>query len=141
MKLFCYLTDKDLFHEHFRRTLAIRLLDSRCNIEIEQSVISFLKAECGPDWTARLEGMFQDVILGQDVSRAYKDAIRKNQLPPIPNSVDLYVHVRWPAAGRQALLSATWGSLCLIDRFSTTLIGRLPAPRPRSFGCSTSSTH
>ena len=44
VRLFCYLDDKDLFHESYRRMLCKRLLSKRDrNDDLERSMISKLK--------------------------------------------------------------------------------------------------
>lgn len=49
VKLFTHLIDKDIFIEVFRSYLAKRLLVEKSqSIDLERSMISFVKLSCGP---------------------------------------------------------------------------------------------
>ena len=41
------------------------------NYELEKSMLSKLKSECGSNFTSKLEGMFQDIELSRDILNAY----------------------------------------------------------------------
>ncbi|KAL8006350.1 putative cullin protein, neddylation [Plasmopara halstedii] len=71
--LFRYLQDKDVFEEFYKVLLAKRLLNSRgTSDEAEKLVISKLKAECGYQFTSKLEGMFKDMSISKDLMELYK---------------------------------------------------------------------
>lgn len=71
--LFRYLQDKDVFEEFYKILLAKRLLNSRgTSDEAEKLVISKLKAECGYQFTSKLEGMFKDMSISKDLMELYK---------------------------------------------------------------------
>ncbi|EEQ99802.1 Cullin-3, putative [Perkinsus marinus ATCC 50983] len=83
ISVFRYLIDKDVFESYYRTSLCRRLLnskyesDSLCHIrhygsprpssanveEAEKLVVSKLRAECGQQYTSKLEGMLKDVSL------------------------------------------------------------------------------
>lgn len=69
VRLFCYLEDKDLFHESYRRMLSKRLLSKRdSNDDLERTMISKLKENAGFSFTNKLEGMFNDMATSQEIS-------------------------------------------------------------------------
>lgn len=71
--LFRYLQDKDVFEEFYKTLLAKRLLTSRgSSDEAEKIVISKLKAECGYQFTSKLEGMFKDMSISKDLMELYR---------------------------------------------------------------------
>jgi hypothetical protein len=74
VRLFCYLEDKDLFHESYRRMLSKRLLSKRdSNEDFERSMISKLKENAGFSFTNKLEGMFSDMATSQEIIQKFKD--------------------------------------------------------------------
>lgn len=67
IKLFTHLTDKDVFIETYRSYLAKRLLLEKSeSVELERSMISFIKMSCGPQFTKKLEGMLTDLMLAAE---------------------------------------------------------------------------
>jgi cullin 3 len=71
--LFRYLQDKDVFEEFYKVLLAKRLLTARgTSDEAEKLVIAKLKAECGYQFTSKLEGMFKDISISKDLMELYR---------------------------------------------------------------------
>mmetsp|Transcript_23480 Transcript_23480/g.26759 ORF Transcript_23480/g.26759 Transcript_23480/m.26759 type:complete len:764 (+) Transcript_23480:117-2408(+) len=71
--VFRYLSDKDVFESFYKRLLAKRLLLGRSvSDEAERAMVSLLKAECGYQFTSKLEGMFNDMRISRDIRDAYK---------------------------------------------------------------------
>eukprot|EP00398_MALV-I-01_sp_L67-1_P000454 gene454-936_t len=71
--IFRFLQDKDIFENFYKQHLAKRLLMGRSlSDEAERSMISKLKSECGHLYTSKLEGMFSDMKLSEEVMKAYK---------------------------------------------------------------------
>ena len=72
VKLFTHLIDKDIFIEVYRSYLAKRLLIEKSqSIELEKSMISFIKMSCGPQFTKKLEGMITDLMLAADEQKKF----------------------------------------------------------------------
>jgi len=72
LALFCYVNSKDVFEAFYRKYLSRRLLLGKsASEELERSVISKLKAECGANYTSKLEGMFTDMELSKDIMVQY----------------------------------------------------------------------
>lgn len=58
--LFRFIQGKDVFEAFYKRDLAKRLLLGRsASMDAEKLCISKLKAECGSQFTSKLEGMFK----------------------------------------------------------------------------------
>ena len=70
--IFRFLQDKDIFENFYKQHLAKRLLMSRSlSDEAERAMISKLKSECGHLYTSKLEGMFSDMKLSEEVMKDY----------------------------------------------------------------------
>jgi cullin-4 len=75
MALFRFIQGKDVFEAFYKRDLAKRLLLGRsASADAEKAAIAKLKAECGSQFTSKLEGMFKDVELSRDVMAAFRRA-------------------------------------------------------------------
>ena len=52
---------KDVFEAFYKKDFAKRLLLSKsASADVEKAMLAKLKAECGAQYTSKLEGMFQD---------------------------------------------------------------------------------
>ena len=93
------LQGKDVFEAFYKKDLAKRLLLGKsASIDAEKSMISKLKAECGSQFTNKLEGMFKDTELSNDVMAAFCQSTHFSQ--KLPAGVDMSVSVLtsgfWP---------------------------------------------
>lgn len=67
VKLFTYLSEKDVFQEFCRKQLAKRLLLDRSHSDdAERFLISKLKQSCGAHFTSKLEGMILDINMSKE---------------------------------------------------------------------------
>ena len=99
MIIFRYVNGKDVFEAFYKTNLARRLLlQKSASDDAERSILSKLKQECGAAFTGKLEGMFKDVNLSQDLTNSFRQTIGQKAQP----EVDLYVNVltasNWPTA-------------------------------------------
>lgn len=108
LTLFRYIQGKDVFEAFYKKDLAKRLLLGKsASIDSEKSMISRLKAECGSQFTTKLEGMFKDVDLSRDVMRSF--AGDKERAGRVPEGVEMFVNV---------LTAGYWrGSFCFCVYF------------------------
>jgi cullin-4 len=111
--LFRHVQGKDAFEAFYKKDLAKRLLLGKsASVDAEKSMISRLKAECGAQFTAKLEGMFKDVDLSRDLMKAHNES-KKSTATAIStetvtatetNDVESYVNVltagSWPTYPR-----------------------------------------
>jgi len=105
--VFRYLSDKDVFEAFYKQHLAKRLLGNRSvSEEAERAMVSQLKAECGYQFTSKLEGMFNDMRISRDMRDSYKAHKRSEQdegeadssrVKPIDIEVDVLTNGYWPS--------------------------------------------
>lgn len=126
--VFRYLSDKDVFESFYKQHLAKRLLGNRIVSEdAERAMVSLLKAECGYQFTTKLEGMFNDMRISRETRDKYKSYRRQvdmndvggvtNESKPIDIEVDVLTTGYWPS---QNVPSCTLPIVVqeAIDRFS-----------------------
>lgn len=103
--LFRFIDGKDVFEAFYKKDLAKRLLyDKSASLDLEKSMISKLKAECGSQFTSKLEAMFRDVDSSKDLMQSFRShAASQEQLG---DAVELNVFVleaaRWPLSSPTA---------------------------------------
>jgi cullin 3 len=89
--IFRFLSDKDVFESFYKQQLAKRLLGGRSvSDDAERSMVSLLKAECGYQFTTKLEGMFNDMRISRETRDKYKSFKRQEGEK---NMVDIEVDV------------------------------------------------
>ncbi|KAI8902217.1 Cullin [Globomyces pollinis-pini] len=73
VELFAYLDEKDVFQKFYSRSLAKRLLySSSLSTDLEMSIISQLKLVCGIEYTSKMQRMFTDVTLNDELNGDFK---------------------------------------------------------------------
>ena len=66
-----------MFEAFYKKDLAKRLLLQRSvSNDAEKGMITKLKAECGSQFTNKLEGMFNDMELSHDIISAFHRSVR-----------------------------------------------------------------
>lgn len=102
--VFRYLSDKDVFEAFYKQHLAKRLLGGKSISEdAERAMVSQLKAECGYQFTSKLEGMFNDMRISRDTRDAYKQfklsspAINTPEHSTVDIEVDVLTTGYWPS--------------------------------------------
>jgi len=100
MAIFRYLQDKDVFENFFKQHLAKRLLGGKSiSDEAEKNMVAKLKAECGYQYTSKLEGMFTDMRMSRETMESYKRA-RRGEEEETKGGVEVEVDVLttgfWP---------------------------------------------
>lgn len=102
MVLFRFINGKDVFEAFYKKDLAKRLLLGKsASVDAEKSMLSKLKAECGPNFTGKLEGMFKDMELSKDFMLTFKQHLqntaRNNPNLTMELSVSILTHGFWPS--------------------------------------------
>ena len=68
-----YIQDKDHFETYYKKHLSKRLLQRKsASMDIERQMISKMKMKVGNTFTQRLEAMFKDMALSEDLTKQYK---------------------------------------------------------------------
>lgn len=94
-----YLQDKDMFETYYKKHLCKRLLLKKSqNIDVEKQMISRMKIELGNAFTMKLEAMFKDMTLSEELTTGYRTHVA-NLGDRDPKRVDLSINV---------LTSMTW---------------------------------
>jgi cullin 3 len=96
--LFKFLADKDIFESFYKNLLCKRLLGGKSiSDEVEKQMIAKFKAECGYQFTTKLEGMFLDMNISKSVQEDYRGSAAYQSLP---GAMQMEVHVLttgyWP---------------------------------------------
>ncbi|KAL8684139.1 MAG: hypothetical protein Q9224_006580 [Gallowayella concinna] len=72
-----YISDKDMFERYYKKHLSRRLLMKRSvSMDAERQMISKMKMEVGNTFTQRIEAMFRDMSVSEDLTTAYRKRIR-----------------------------------------------------------------
>ena len=95
-----YIQDKDMFERYYKKHLSKRLLMKRSvSMDAERQMISKMKLEVGNTFTQRIESMFKDMAVSEDLSANYRTHV--SQLgDPDPKRAEIDVNVltstMWP---------------------------------------------
>ncbi|CAH8517211.1 unnamed protein product [Heterobilharzia americana] len=93
MILFRFIDGKDIFEAFYTKELAKRLLlNKSASVDAEKAMLSKLKQECGPNYTRKMETMFQDIELSKQLSKNFRLSLPDNY------SIELSVNVICPAS-------------------------------------------
>lgn len=94
-----YIADKDLFERYYKKHLCKRLLMAKSlSNDVEQQMISRMKIELGNNFTSKLEAMFKDMTISEELTSGFKQYVA-NLGDPDPKRIELTVNV---------LTSMTW---------------------------------
>ncbi|PIG81736.1 cullin-3 [Aspergillus arachidicola] len=95
-----YVKDKDLFEAYYKKHLSRRLLMKRSvSMDAERQMISKMKMEVGNQFTQRLESMFKDMTVSEDLTASYKEHIRGAGDPdqkPVDLEINVLTSTMWP---------------------------------------------
>lgn len=73
-----YIQDKDMFERYYKKHLARRLLLKRSvSMDAERQMISKMKLEVGSSFTQRIEAMFKDMSISEDLTSSYKKHVAR----------------------------------------------------------------
>ncbi|KAF2088481.1 Cullin-domain-containing protein [Saccharata proteae CBS 121410] len=95
-----YIQDKDLFERYYKKHLCKRLLMGKSlSNEVEQQMISRMKIELGNNFTTKLEAMFKDMTISEELTAGYKKHVtRLGDSDPkrIDLNVSILTSMTWP---------------------------------------------
>ena len=73
VNIFRYLSDKDTFEKYYKTHLSKRLVQGKSvSDDAEHGMLAKLKVECGIQFTRKMEGMFSDIKVSQDMTHQYQ---------------------------------------------------------------------
>ena len=95
-----YIQDKDMFERYYKKHLSRRLLMKRSiSMDAERQMISKMKMEVGNTFTQRIEAMFKDMTVSDDLTTQYKGHVAQLG-DPDPKRAEIEVNVltstMWP---------------------------------------------
>ena len=71
-----YIQDKDMFERYYKKHLCKRLLMGKSiSIDVEKQMISRMKIELGNSFTSKLEAMFKDMALSEELTAGYRTRV------------------------------------------------------------------
>ena len=94
-----YVHDKDLFERYHKKHLSKRLLGGRSvSHDVEKQMISKLKLELGNLFTLKMEGMFKDMTVSEDLTTNFKAHLARldNANRKIELGVNILTTTFWP---------------------------------------------
>lgn len=123
MVIFKYITEKDVFQKFYRNLLASRLVnDTSVSHDLEGSMISKLKQECGFEYTSKLQKMYTDTHTSKDLNDRFQEYCSAN---PAPNdslqgfSVMVLSDGSWPYSRPSSEFNIAPELRTIHDRFSS----------------------
>ena len=105
--IFKYLDQRDVFIKFYSKYLAKRLIGGTSNSdENEATIISGMKESCGFEFTNKLQRMFNDMSLCEELNQSFQTCCSKNSilLPLQPKNFTTFVLTQgsWPLQAKNA---------------------------------------
>lgn len=91
-----YITDRDLFERYYKKHLCKRLLMQKSvSIDVEKSMIQKMKMQLGNSFTSKLEAMFRDVAVSEELTNLYRTRVA-GEPKRIELSINVLTSMTWP---------------------------------------------
>jgi cullin 3 len=95
-----YVQDKDLFERYYKKHLCRRLLMNKSiSNEVEKQMISKMKMELGNNFTLKLEAMFKDMTISEELTSGFKkhvEGLGEKDPKRIELSINVLTSMTWP---------------------------------------------
>jgi cullin 3 len=95
-----YVQDKDLFERYYKKHLCRRLLMNKSiSNEVEKQMISKMKIELGNNFTMKLEAMFKDMTISEELTCGFKkhvDGLGEKDPRRIELAINVLTSMTWP---------------------------------------------
>lgn len=93
-----YIQDKDLFERYYKKHLCKRLLMGKSiSIDVEKQMISRMKVELGNSFTSKLEAMFKDMSLSEELTASYRNYVAGlHETRRVELGVHILTSMTWP---------------------------------------------
>lgn len=120
-----YIKDKDLFETYYKKHLSRRLLMKRsASMDAERQMISKMKMEVGNQFTQRIESMFKDMTVSEDLTTNYRDHVARSGDPdqkPVDLEINVLTSTMWPMEIMANMKDGTVHSSCIYPKEIDTL--------------------
>ncbi|KAF1942558.1 Cullin-domain-containing protein [Clathrospora elynae] len=95
-----YVQDKDLFERYYKKHLCRRLLMNKSiSNEVEKQMISKMKIELGNNFTLKLEAMFKDMTISEELTAGFKkhvEGLGDRDPKRIELAINVLTSMTWP---------------------------------------------
>ncbi len=95
-----YVRDKDMFERYYKKHLSKRLLGGRSvSSDVERQMISKMKLEIGNHFTQKLEGMFKDMTVSEELTtdfRAHRARVATDDDQRVDLGINVLTSTFWP---------------------------------------------
>ncbi|KAF2876588.1 Cullin [Massariosphaeria phaeospora] len=95
-----YIQDKDLFERYYKKHLCRRLLMNKSvSNEVEKQMISKMKIELGNNFTVKLEAMFKDMAISEELTAGFKthvEGLGEKDPKRIELGINVLTSMTWP---------------------------------------------
>ena len=95
-----YVQDKDLFERYYKKHLCRRLLMNKSiSNEVEKQMISKMKIELGNNFTVKLEAMFKDMTISEELTSGFKhhiDGLGDKDPKRVELAINVLTSMTWP---------------------------------------------
>ncbi|KAH7091278.1 Cullin [Paraphoma chrysanthemicola] len=95
-----YVVDKDLFERYYKKHLCRRLLMNKSiSNEVEKQMISKMKIELGNNFTLKLEAMFKDMTISEELTAGFKkhvEGLGEKEPKRIELAINVLTGMTWP---------------------------------------------
>lgn len=95
-----YVQDKDLFERYYKKHLCRRLLMNKSiSNEVEKQMISKMKIELGNNFTLKLEAMFKDMTISEELTAGFKkhvEGLGDKDPRRIELAINVLTSMTWP---------------------------------------------
>ncbi|KAF2743870.1 Cullin-domain-containing protein [Sporormia fimetaria CBS 119925] len=95
-----YVQDKDLFERYYKKHLCRRLLMNKSiSNEVEKQMISKMKIELGNNFTTKLEAMFKDMTISEELTASFKkhvEGLGDKDPRRIELGINVLTSMTWP---------------------------------------------
>ncbi|KAF2477687.1 Cullin-domain-containing protein [Lindgomyces ingoldianus] len=95
-----YVQDKDLFERYYKKHLCRRLLMNKSiSNDVEKAMISKMKIELGNNFTLKLESMFKDMTISEELTSGFKkhvEGLGDKDPKRIELAINVLTSMTWP---------------------------------------------
>jgi cullin 1 len=118
MTIFQYIDAKDAFEKYYTRLLSKRLVhNNSASEDAETNMVAKLKSACGYEYVHKLQRMFQDIALSQEMQQEFKSLLTKDTKDGIDFQVLVLATNFWPLPKPQTAFNLPHDLHPVFERF------------------------
>lgn len=125
MTIFQYIDAKDAFEKYYTRLLSKRLVhNNSASEDAETNMVAKLKSACGYEYVHKLQRMFQDIALSQEMQQEFKSQLTKDSKEGIDFQVLVLATNFWPLPKPQTSFNLPRQLYPVFERFKGFYSGK-----------------